>query len=219
MKRPSHSFHPALRVVHWLMAAIVLAMLFIGVGMVSTAGPLYPPLLVLHRSLGIAILALAAARLFLRLRLGAPPLPADLPRIQVQVAKASHVLLYGALFTLPLIGWAMTSAGGYPVRLAAGLILPPIAPHDLALYAALRSVHTAVALLLFTLILAHLCAALSHGLIRRDGVLASMTIGCPPATKPSDRSARMRRARGVRKFRKGLLADPGDVRSSDNAGT
>jgi cytochrome b561 len=177
MSRPSRDFHPALRIMHWLMAVLVLAMLFIGVGMVSTAGPTYVWLLALHRPLGIAILALVVLRLPLRLATGAPALPSDLPPIQKRIAWASHVLLYLALFAMPLIGWGMLSAGGYPVLLAKGVTLPAILPHDLALYGVLREMHTIVALLLFALIIAHLSAALMHGLIRRDGVLRSMTIG------------------------------------------
>lgn len=151
-------FHPALRVVHWLMAAMVLAMLFIGVGMVSTTGPLYLVLLALHRPVGIAILMLVLIRLPLRLATGAPTLPADLPMLQQRIAKGTHVLLYAAMLGLPLIGWAMLSAGGYPVALTKGIALPPILPHDLALYALLREAHTVVALLFFALILAHFAA-------------------------------------------------------------
>lgn len=186
MTRQRTDFHLALRVVHWLMAAMVLAMLFMGVGMVSTAGPLYPALLALHRPVGIAILVLVLIRLPLRLATGAPSLPADLPLLQQHIAKGSHVLLYAATFGLPLIGWAMLSAGGYPVALTNGIALPPILPHDLALYALLRAAHTVVALLFFALILVHLAAALWHGLVRRDGVLRSMTIGhAQPAAGPS----------------------------------
>lgn len=177
MSRQSPDFHPALRILHWLLAALVLAMLFIGVGMVSTTGPLYPALLALHRPVGIAILVLVLIRLPLRLATGAPALPADLPPAQVWIAKASHVLLYASMIAMPLIGWGMLSAGGYPVRVAEGLMLPAILPHDLAVHALLRRAHTVVAILFFALILAHLAAALMHGLIRRDGVLRSMTVG------------------------------------------
>ncbi|WP_458097883.1 cytochrome b [Roseomonas sp. WA12] len=177
MSRLSPDFHPVLRALHWLMAAMVLAMLFMGVGMVSTTGPLYPALLALHRPLSIAILVLVLIRLPLRLATGAPALPPDLPRMQSLAAKASHVLLYASMVTLPLLGWAMLSAGGYPVQMTKALILPPILPHNLRLYTVLRAMHTAVALLFFALILAHLGAALAHGVIRRDGVLRSMTVG------------------------------------------
>lgn len=176
MSRNPHDFHPLLRLLHWLMAVMVLAMMFIGVGMVSTAGPLYPALLALHRPVGIAILALVLLRLPLRLATGAPPLPEDLAPAQKLVAKASHVLLYASMVGMPLIGWAMLSAGGYPV-VVGGLVLPPILPHDLQIYAFLRWAHTVIALLFFALVLAHLSAALFHGLIRRDGVLRSMTSG------------------------------------------
>lgn len=183
MSRASPDFHPALRLLHWLMAALVLAMLFIGVFMVSTSGPAYVTLLGLHRPLGIAILALVLLRLPLRLATGAPALPEDLAPAQKQIAWGSHVLLYATLFALPLIGWGMLSAGGYPVRIGGGIVLPPILPHDLALYSVLRAAHTAIALAFFALILLHLAAALMHGLVRRDGVLRSMTTGHrrPPA--------------------------------------
>jgi cytochrome b561 len=44
----------------------------------------------------------------------------------------------------------------------------------LTLYAWLRDLHTDLAYLFFATFLAHFGAALVHGLIRRDGVLASM---------------------------------------------
>ena len=67
------------RLLHWLMAACIIAMLFIGVGMVSTITPKYLPLILAHKTLGVALLILVLIRLALRLFYGAPPLPADLP--------------------------------------------------------------------------------------------------------------------------------------------
>lgn len=171
------TFHPVLRVLHWSMAALIVSMLFIGVGMVSTAGPGYSWLLSLHRPLGIAILALTLIRLLVRARFSTPALPADLPRWQASAARASHLLLYAGMIAMPLIGWAMVSAAGKPVKLAEGLALPGILPRDLKLYAMLREAHGILAYALFALILLHLAAALTHGLVRRDGVLASMLVG------------------------------------------
>ena len=45
----------------------------IGVSMVSTLKPRFLTLITIHKPLGIAILALAALRLAVRLRLAAPP--------------------------------------------------------------------------------------------------------------------------------------------------
>lgn len=162
------------RILHWVMAALILAMLLIGVGMVSTASSRYPELLAWHRPIGIAILLLALVRLAVRLTHRPPPLPADLPAIQVAAAKGSHCLLYALMITMPLIGWAMQSAGGYPVTLWKGLVLFPILPHDIQLYGWLRYAHGLLGYAFFLLILAHLGAALFHALIRRDGVFGSM---------------------------------------------
>ncbi|KAF1013395.1 MAG: Cytochrome b561 [Stenotrophomonas maltophilia] len=170
---PVPVFTPVARALHWLMAVLIVAMLFIGVAMVSVIAA-RPLLIDLHRPLGIAILVLAVIRLGYRLRHRPPALPADLSRLQVVGAHASHLLLYALILAMPLLGWALLSAGGYPVTLGAGLHLPPIAPHDATLYAWLRSAHGWLAYLLFGVVLAHLGAALFHHWVRRDSVLRSM---------------------------------------------
>nr|WP_211327683.1 cytochrome b/b6 domain-containing protein [Lysobacter pythonis] len=167
-------FKPFARLLHWLMAPLILAMLYIGVGMVASL-PHRDTLLALHRPLGIAILLLALLRLAYRWRHPPPALPADLPRWQRFAAHASHWLLYALMLAMPLIGWATLSAGGYPVELFAGLVLPPLLPHDAALYAGLRALHGVLGYLFFAMLLLHAAAALSHAWMHGDGVFSSMT--------------------------------------------
>ncbi|KQS82212.1 cytochrome B [Methylobacterium sp. Leaf361] len=168
-------FNLPARLLHWNMAALILAMLFIGVAMVTSLADYYV-LVALHRPLGILILLLAAIRLANRWRHPPPPLPLDLPAWQRHAAHASHIALYGLMLAMPVIGWAMLSAARYPVALAGPIVLPPILPQSPVLYAWLRGLHTVLAYALFALILAHLGAALIHGLIRRDGVFSSMAL-------------------------------------------
>ncbi|MFC3714672.1 cytochrome b [Luteimonas soli] len=174
MSTPTAPFHAKARLLHWLMAPLVVAMLFIGIGMLSTTESAYALLLAIHKPLGAAILVLVLLRIAVRLRHRPPPLPADLPPLQRRAAALSHWLLYALMLLMPLSGWAMLSAAGYPVTLLDGLQLPPIMPRDAALFATLRGAHHWLALLLFATFLLHLAAALFHGLVRRDGVLASM---------------------------------------------
>ena len=174
MSTPVPLFHARARLLHWLMAPLVVAMLFIGIGMLSTTSSAYALLLAIHKPLGVAILVLVLLRIHTRLRHPPPPLPSDLPRLQRRAATLSHWLLYALLLLMPVSGWAMLSAAGYPVTLLAGIRLPPIAPHDAGLFAWLRGAHHWLALLLFATFLLHLAAALFHALVRRDGVLASM---------------------------------------------
>ncbi|MEP9348402.1 cytochrome b [Xanthobacter sp. KR7-225] len=174
MTRDRTHFTALQRALHWLMAAAILAMLFIGVGMVSTVAPAYVPLLATHKTLGIAILVLALARLAVRLRSGAPALPAGLPVPVRLAAHLSHAALYGLMIALPVIGWGMLSAAGYPIVLLGGIRLPPILPPSDTLHAVLWTAHAGLAFALFALILMHVAAALFHALVRRDGVFESM---------------------------------------------
>ena len=162
------------RVLHWLMAALILAMLFIGVAMVSSLSD-YHRLVSIHKPIGALLLVLVALRLINRLFNPPPPLPAGMPPLLRFAAHASHWVMYALMFALPLIGWGMLSAGGYPIDLVGSFHLPPILPHSSALYAVLRPAHTVLAYLLFATFLVHLGAALDHAFIFRDGVFESIT--------------------------------------------
>ncbi|NYE60330.1 cytochrome b561 [Duganella sp. 1224] len=175
MNRPRH-FNLLARLLHWTMALAILAMLFIGAAMVVSLRH-RDELLALHRPLGIAILLLAIVRLINRITRPTPPLPADLPLIQQFAAHASHWLLYGLMLTMPLIGWAMLSAGGYPIPMFGGVHLPAILPHNPAVYGWLRPLHGLLAYVLFLTVLAHLGAALYHAWVRRDEVFGQMAKG------------------------------------------
>jgi len=162
------------RLLHWLMAVCILTMLFIGVGMVSTIMPKFLPLVAIHKSLGIAILVLALIRLGVRLRYGAPPLPADLPEPMKLAAYLSHYALYALMIGMPLIGWAMLSAAAYPVAVFGGLYLPAIVPQSDSLHTWLWDANFYLAFAFFGLVLMHVAAALFHALVRRDGVFQTM---------------------------------------------
>jgi cytochrome b561 len=163
------------RILHWLMAAMLLAMLFIGVAMVASLGN-YHRLVAIHRPLGIMILILAAIRLVNRMLTTLPPFPPTMSRQERFAASASEKLLYGLMFALPLVGWGMLSAGHYPIVMFGPAHLPPILPANPALYAVLRKAHTILAYLLFATFLAHLGAVLFHTLILRDGLLSRMAL-------------------------------------------
>ncbi len=174
MNRPSESFVLPARILHWLMAAMIVTMLFVGVGMVASVSERHDWLVRLHKPLGVAILLLAVVRLAVRMRHPPPPLPAELPEMQKLAAHISHWLLYALMFALPLVGWAMLSAGGYPVMLSRSMRLPAIFPADAVAFAVLRHLHAWLAGVLLVVFVGHVGAALYHGLVRRDGVLGSM---------------------------------------------
>jgi cytochrome b561 len=174
MTGPHQRFTALQRLLHWLMAVCILAMLFIGVGMVSTVMPKYLPLVAIHKSLGIAILVLVLIRLSVRLRYGAPALPADLPEPMKLAAYLSHYALYALMIAMPLLGWAMLSAAAYPVVVFGHTFLPAIVPQSDSLHALLWGAHFYLAFAFFALVLMHVAAAMFHALVRRDGVFDAM---------------------------------------------
>jgi len=161
------------RILHWTMAAMILAMLFIGVAMVASLAD-YHLLVSIHRPLGIAILVLVIIR-YVNRRLNPPPqFPASMPRVERFAATTSEMMMYAMMFALPLIGWGMLSAARYPIVLYGPLHLPPILPHSPVLYAVLRKTHTIVAYLFFATFIAHFSAVLIHTLIMRDHLIDRM---------------------------------------------
>ena len=173
MASPQTQFTVLMRILHWLMAAMVLTMLGIGVAMVASLGD-YHRLVSIHRPLGIAILIVVVIRFMNRQFSTLPPFPASMSSQERFVAHASEVLLYTLLFVLPLIGWGMLSAARFPIVLSGPLHLPPILPHSVRLYSFLRRTHTVLAYLLFLAFIAHFGAILFHTLVVRDGLFSRM---------------------------------------------
>jgi cytochrome b561 len=173
MTTERQQFNGLMRFLHWLMAAMVLTMLGIGVAMVASLGD-YHRLVSIHRPLGIGILILVVIRLVTRLLSTLPAFPATMSHQERLAAHASEMLLYTLLFVEPLVGWAMLSAARFPIVLFGSVHLFPILPHSVMVYAVLRETHTILAYLFFLAFVAHFGAILFHTLVVRDGLLGRM---------------------------------------------
>ena len=170
----SRRFNPLQRLLHWLMAVCIIAVLFIGVGMVSTITPKYLPLILAHKTLGASLLVLVLIRLALRLYYGAPPLPVDLPKTMKFGAKLSHHALYGLMIVMPLLGLGMLWAAADPVVLYGDIRIPAPLPQSDRVHTLLWNAHFYLGFAFFALVLLHVAAGLYHALIRRDGVFETI---------------------------------------------
>lgn len=159
---------------HWLMAIIIICMLFLGVSMVESLATWQITALALHKSLGVLVLVLVVLRLINRVFITAPALPTDLPHWQTFAGHLTHLGLYTAMIAMPLSGWLMQSADGRLVSVFGLFNLPKLIDSDLALYGLFREMHGFIAWGFVLIILMHVGAALYHGLIRKDHVLKSM---------------------------------------------
>lgn len=163
------------KALHWLIAALILAMAWIGLTMGDMPnGPDKIATYALHKSIGLSILALAALRLGWRLYAGAPAPVAGTPRWQERIASATHVTLYALLLALPLTGWLLNSAAGFPLQWFGLFNLPSIAARDEALHTLAVQAHEALFWALAVLVVMHAAAALYHHLFLGDATLARM---------------------------------------------
>jgi cytochrome b561 len=162
------------RILHWLTAILVFSALFIGFVMVNSLGD-YATLLMVHKTIGAAVLVVVVIRILNRITHRAPALPRTVGRFEKVLIAGSEVALYALLTVQPLVGWAMVSAGGKPIIVFGSVQLPPIAPVNLSLFSVLRETHSALAYLLVIIIAAHISAVLLHTIALGDGMLRRMT--------------------------------------------
>lgn len=166
---------------HWVLGTALVALFFFGTYMADL--PFSPQRLKLfnyHKWAGISILILSALRLLWRLTHPAPALPAKIelamPGWQLKAHQLTHVALYALFFVVPLIGWAYTSAAGFPVVLFGLFQLPDLVGADKALAELIKPWHQISAFALAGLVVLHVAAALKHQFIDRDGLLKRMSL-------------------------------------------
>lgn len=169
-------------VLHWLLALVILVMF--GVGIYMTELPFSPQRLKLynwHKWAGVTFLALTALRLLWRVTHRPPALPVAITRTmpgwQHRVYHATHHLLYLLFFAVPLVGWAYSSAAGFPIVWFGQLPLPDLLPVNKELAELIKPVHKLLALALIALAGLHIAAAIKHQLVNRDGLLGRMVPG------------------------------------------
>lgn len=166
------------KLLHWLMAFLVVAMVAVGLALPRIGpGPLTNTLYEVHKSTGMLVLALVLVRLFVRWRLGAPPLDPGLPIWQRRAATASHALLYVLMILVPIAGWTATSACCRPVEFLWTVPATLPVPAGDAVAKPVFLLHFAMAFALAGLVIVHVTAALHHHLVRRDGTLRRMLPG------------------------------------------
>lgn len=158
---------------HWILAALMIALLVLGFYMVSL--PLGLEKLKLygwHKEYGFLVLFLAIFRLFWRLTHVLPEL--TIPWIEKVAARSMHWLFYGFMFAMPITGWLITSAAGLPASFFGLFTLPSLIAPDAQLLACFESVHKYLAYVLIAAICLHTAAALKHHFINKDDILRRM---------------------------------------------
>jgi cytochrome b561/polyisoprenoid-binding protein YceI len=173
------SYNRYSRYIHWLMAFLILFMVFLGwrfddkdTFLLNRAN--------LHKSIGILILLLTFLRVGLRLAYKAPPEP-PMSKWQLWAAKALHIGFYVVMIALPLSGWLMVSTSAREIPFF-GIAWPHLpVPQNHEAHETFETVHGLFAKLIFyVMIPLHVLAALKHQFIDKDTVVEHMVPGLTP---------------------------------------
>lgn len=169
---------------HWVLAIFLVGLFSLGIYMHEL--PFSMQRLKLynwHKWAGVTFLLLSVLRLVWRVTHRPPALPrrieAAMPAWQRIAHHGTHHALYALFFVVPLVGWAYSSAAGFPIVLFGVLPLPDFVPADKALSEIIKPLHALSAFALAGLALLHIVAALKHQLFDRDNLVARMLPGKP----------------------------------------
>jgi cytochrome b561 len=160
---------------HWIMAILIISIIAVGFYMSSMENsPDKFKFYGLHKSFGGLILGLVIFRLSWKLVNTAPELPLNMKSWEKIAAKSGHLALYFFMFAMPLSGWLMSSAAGFPVSFFGLFTLPNLVGPDNELRRFFGEAHEIMAFALIGVIAVHFMAALQHHFLKKDTVLTRM---------------------------------------------
>ncbi len=167
-------YSPLAIAIHWIVAVCVIGLFPAGLVMARmNEGAAQDRLYAIHVSVGLIVLVLSLVRVALFLA-GRMPDPANvLTPFERTMARLAHATLYLLLIVTPWIGWLGVNAYGDDVTFFDLVRMPSLAAKDENLSNELFVLHFACALLIASVVVAHLTGVLVHAL-RRDGVNGRM---------------------------------------------
>ncbi len=178
LRNDERNFGVIAQAMHWSVAALVLSLLPIGFYMSDL------PLgferfryVEVHKSLGLAVLALMIGRTLWRFFNPPPALPSGLPVWEYWAARLTHYAIYAVLFLQAAIGMGMVWAANSPLTFFGWFALPsPISPNP-AIKELAKESHELLAFAIIILVAIHIGAALRHHFVLKNDILRRMLPG------------------------------------------
>lgn len=162
------------RWLHWITALGIFTVIPIAwyINSLDKGAPSRGNWYMLHKSIGITILALTLIRLLTRAIHPPPPLPAGLPDLEKRLTQIWHFLLYFILLAMPLSGYLGNSTSGRSLVWFGWFTVPNLLSANRAFSHLAYQFHSLLAYLAYLLIAGHVLAAAYHAIIRRDGIVS-----------------------------------------------
>ena len=160
-----------MRVLHWMRAGSILALIALGWAMTSLPDSfvtkfewMYP----IHKEFGVLAFLIGTVALFVRRGSAVPPHPPGLARWETTLSTVVQYAMLALAVVVPLMGYAMSSSftqsDGVPFF---GLDLPELLPKNDRAFAIFAWGHKTLAYTLLALIALHVLGVLKHCFLDR----------------------------------------------------
>lgn len=173
-------------ILHWLIAALMIANVVLGLCAESLPENWIRPTIDTHKSIGITVLGLALLRVLWRFSHRPPEIPRAYRPWERRASHLVHALLYLLMFALPLSGWlhdsAWKDAASHPMQLFGTVPWPRVGwvtgIADPAFKERLHTLfgewHTGFGYTLYVIFALHLAGALKHQFVDRHAEFQRM---------------------------------------------
>jgi cytochrome b561 len=171
-----HDRYPlSMRIIHWLMAVLILTLLGVGLWMADLPAD-YPDRAYyysMHKSFGIVALIFVLMRVINRAGSEIPELPYKINRFDENLSQLVHYTLYFLMIAQPICGFAMTDLGGRDV-IFFGYKLPDLFHTNKELAGKFWLAHKYFGYALIVAISLHILGSLKHYLVDRINLFNRM---------------------------------------------
>ena len=168
------SYNSISKVLHWGVAFLILGLLFVGFYMKGLVPPFKFEVYGVHKALGMVVLATAVLRIIWKHASKSPKALDTHAKWEKFLSKTIHIVLYILMVAMPLSGWMMSSAGGYPVSFFGLFEFPAIVGENKQIGGIAHQAHTVIAYALIICVGLHIVGALKHHVIDKDLTMTRM---------------------------------------------
>lgn len=160
------------KVLHWVMAVLIIGMLICGFVMENLE---IKSVFYIHKTIGFLILILAIIRLLWKVSNIVPRYPETMPKIMLMGANAMHYTLYILMILMPLSAFMASNYAGKPVSFLFIADMPLLFEYkNLELAKKLIEIHSLLAIILIITVAFHVVAAIMHHFVLKDNILKRM---------------------------------------------
>ena len=179
LRNTRYRFGPVAKLLHWLIAALMLSLIPTGWYMVGLSDEdiWYYRFLDLHQAMGLSVFALFVVKIIWMLISPNPKPLNSLPTWERRSARVVHTLLIALMAVIPTLGYLFAAGQGDPIDLYGIIEIPGVIELTKSEGELIIDLHAYFAYGCAVLIAIHILAALKHHFIDKNNALARMLFG------------------------------------------